>query len=93
MQSVGETDVSIPAEYFSRTLYPTSSVPIHMAVGSAGHDAQASLLSPGYSPTRSRTDGRSGTSQAHGRRFLVRNVSTDLEGLEILRLFQVSSLQ
>lgn len=35
---------------------------------------------------------RPGISQAYGRRFVVRNVSTDIEGLSILRTLRVNTL-
>jgi hypothetical protein len=54
------------------------------AIGtSANRVRQGNPMSPSYSPLQARTAGR--PSRAHGRRFLVQNVSTDIECLDLLK--------
>ncbi|KAJ5677460.1 meiosis protein MEI2 [Penicillium maclennaniae] len=73
--------------FSSRSSYRTLSDINYGALpgASASSVRQGSLMSPNYSPVQLRTVGRASASRAHGRRFLVQNVSTDIECLDLLR--------
>ncbi|KAJ5313796.1 uncharacterized protein N7443_000680 [Penicillium atrosanguineum] len=73
--------------FSSRSTYRTSSDINYGALSGAcaSSDRQGNLMSPNYSPVQLRTVGRASASRAHGRRFLVQNVSTDIECLDLLK--------
>lgn len=99
-QSAVETSIIDPSGFLNRPLLnatphavtayagPPQAGPTNFA---AADNVQGNWVGP-ISNGSALESQRPGVSQAYGRRFVVRNVSTDIEGLSILRLLRVNTL-